>query len=192
MVRFWWSTGIAAAGLVASTAFAAAAEQKDLSGEYVMAGKGVGENDRAYVGTCTFKLVATLYDVVLLQFGYPAHLFRQGHCHRRPALDRDRRPAQRRSLQRLCRRISRRLPRRRRRQHEGPLGARAIRRPWRGDIDAEAVDWRRRYSTAAYTALRSIERIYSRWPGPCIMNTANRSSVGSIQKKVPAMPLQKY
>jgi hypothetical protein len=63
MVRFWWSSGIAAAGLVASMAFSAAAEQKDLSGEYVMAGKGVGENDRAYVGTCTFKLVATLYEV---------------------------------------------------------------------------------------------------------------------------------
>ena len=30
-----------------------------------------------------------------------------------------------------------------------------------------------------------------RWPGPCIMNTANRSSAGSIQKNVPAMPLQK-
>ena len=34
-------------------------------------------------------------------------------------------------------------------------------------------------------------RIYSRWPGPCIMNTANMSSSGSIQKNVPAMPLQK-
>ena len=34
-------------------------------------------------------------------------------------------------------------------------------------------------------------RVYSRWPGPCIMNTANRSSFGSIQKNVPAMPLQK-
>jgi hypothetical protein len=63
MVRFWWSTGIAAAGLVASMTLSAAAEQKDLSGEYVMAGKGVGENDRAYVGTCTFKAMETLYDV---------------------------------------------------------------------------------------------------------------------------------
>jgi hypothetical protein len=63
MIRFWLRTGIAAAGLVASMAFSAAAEQKDLSGEYVMAGKGVGENDRAYVGTCTFKAVETLYDV---------------------------------------------------------------------------------------------------------------------------------
>ena len=63
MIRFWWSTGIAVVGLVASAAFAGAAEQKDLSGEYVMAGKGVGENDRAYVGTCTFKAAETLYDV---------------------------------------------------------------------------------------------------------------------------------
>ena len=63
MTRFRWSAGIAAIGLVASAASAGAAEQKDLSGEYVMAGKGVGENDRAYVGTCTFKAVGTLYDV---------------------------------------------------------------------------------------------------------------------------------
>src|SRR5882757_9027875 len=48
-----------------------------------------------------------------------------------------------------------------------------------------------RHSTAAYTKFRTSERIYSRWPGPCIMNTANRSSLGSIQKKVPAIPLQK-
>jgi hypothetical protein len=62
-MRFRWSAGIAAIGLVASAASVGAAEQKDLSGEYVMAGKGVGENDRAYVGTCTFKAVGTLYDV---------------------------------------------------------------------------------------------------------------------------------
>src|SRR3954447_23065947 len=47
------------------------------------------------------------------------------------------------------------------------------------------------YSTAVYTKFRSMVRMYSRWPGPCIMNTANKSSFGSIQKKVPAMPLQK-
>src|SRR5215207_3809044 len=63
MIRFVWSAAIVAGGLVASVALAAAAEQKDLSGEYVMAGKGVGENDRAYVGTCTFKLMQTLYEV---------------------------------------------------------------------------------------------------------------------------------
>src|SRR4030081_2243038 len=47
------------------------------------------------------------------------------------------------------------------------------------------------HSTAAATKLRSMMRIYWRWPGPCIMNTANRSSFGSIQKNVPAIPLQK-
>jgi hypothetical protein len=42
----------------------AQAEQKDVSGEYVMAGKGVGENDRPYVGTCTLKAaVDTIYEV---------------------------------------------------------------------------------------------------------------------------------
>src|SRR4051795_11355489 len=47
------------------------------------------------------------------------------------------------------------------------------------------------YSSAAYTRLRNMVRKYSRWPGPCDMNTANSSSLGSIQKNVPAMPLQK-
>ena len=41
----------------------AQAERRDLSGEYVMAGKGVGENDRPYVGTCTLKAVDTIYEV---------------------------------------------------------------------------------------------------------------------------------
>src|ERR1700749_2423855 len=50
----------------------------------------------------------------------------------------------------------------------------------------------RSHSTAAYTRFRTSVRVYCRCPGPCIMNTANRSSCGSIQKKVPAMPLQKY
>src|SRR5436190_24151807 len=57
----WWMAGLVAAGLIVSSAFAA--DQRDLSGEYVMAGKGVGENDSAYVGTCTLKAVGTLYDV---------------------------------------------------------------------------------------------------------------------------------
>jgi hypothetical protein len=42
---------------------AQAAEPKDLSGDYVMAGMGVGENDIAYAGTCTLKAVETLYEV---------------------------------------------------------------------------------------------------------------------------------
>jgi hypothetical protein len=54
---------ILAAGLFAVVSPAMAAEQRDLSGEYLMAGKGVGENDRPYVGTCTLKAVDTLYDV---------------------------------------------------------------------------------------------------------------------------------
>jgi hypothetical protein len=41
----------------------ALATAADLSGEYVMAGKGVGENDSPYVGTCTLKAVDTLYEV---------------------------------------------------------------------------------------------------------------------------------
>ena len=52
------------AGLaVVSMAAAGAAEQRDLSGDYVMAGKGAGANDSAYVGTCTLKAAETLYDV---------------------------------------------------------------------------------------------------------------------------------
>lgn len=39
------------------------AEPRDLSGEYVMSGKGVGESDRPYVGTCTLKAVDTIYEV---------------------------------------------------------------------------------------------------------------------------------
>lgn len=63
MERHWWSARVVAVSLTVSTALAGAAEQRDLSGEYVMAGKGVGENDSPYVGTCTLKAVGTLYDV---------------------------------------------------------------------------------------------------------------------------------
>jgi hypothetical protein len=55
--------GAAAAALWIGVLVPAQAEQRDLSGEYVMAGKGVGENDLAYVGTCTLKAVDTLYEV---------------------------------------------------------------------------------------------------------------------------------
>jgi hypothetical protein len=55
--------GAAAAALWIVLLAPAQAEQPDLSGEYVMAGKGVGENDLAYVGTCTLKAVDTLYEV---------------------------------------------------------------------------------------------------------------------------------
>jgi hypothetical protein len=55
--------GAAAATLWIGLFVPAQAEQRDLSGEYVMAGKGVGENDLAYVGTCTLKAVDTLYEV---------------------------------------------------------------------------------------------------------------------------------
>ena len=44
---------------------------------------------------------------------------------------------------------------------------------------------------AAYTKFRTNVRVKSRWPGACDMKTANSSSFGSIQKKVPPMPLQK-
>jgi hypothetical protein len=50
----------AAAALWIGLVFPAQAEQKDLSGEYVMSGKGVGENDIAYVGTCTLKAIESL------------------------------------------------------------------------------------------------------------------------------------
>lgn len=49
------------ASLIGSVAHAA--DQRDLSGEYVMAGKGVGEGDTAYIGTCTLKADDTLYEV---------------------------------------------------------------------------------------------------------------------------------
>jgi hypothetical protein len=55
--------GAAAAALWIGLLVPAQAEQRDLSGEYVMSGKGVGENDLAYVGTCTLKAVDTLYEV---------------------------------------------------------------------------------------------------------------------------------
>jgi hypothetical protein len=61
MLGRWWIAGVVAAGLIVSPV--RASDQRDLSGEYVMAGKGVGENDAAYVGTCTLKAVGTLYDV---------------------------------------------------------------------------------------------------------------------------------
>jgi hypothetical protein len=53
----------AAAALLIGLMLPAQAAEKDLSGEYVMAGKGVGENDRPYVGTCTLKAVDTIYEV---------------------------------------------------------------------------------------------------------------------------------
>ncbi|MGQ0680855.1 hypothetical protein [Bradyrhizobium sp.] len=55
--------GAAAAAILLSLPGPAQAAQKDVSGEYVMAGKGVGENDRPYVGTCTLKAVDTIYEV---------------------------------------------------------------------------------------------------------------------------------
>ena len=60
----------------------------------------------------------------------------------------------------------------------------------RGDDTCAALH-EKPHSTAAYTRLRTSVRKYSRCPGPCDMNTANSSSAGSIQKNVPAMPLQK-
>jgi len=53
----------AAALLIGLIVPAEAAEPPDLSGEYVMSGKGVGENDLAYVGTCSLKAADSLYEV---------------------------------------------------------------------------------------------------------------------------------
>jgi len=53
----------AAAALCFGLFVPAQAEPRDLSGEYVMAGKGVGESDLAYVGTCSLKAVDSLYEV---------------------------------------------------------------------------------------------------------------------------------
>jgi hypothetical protein len=53
----------AAAALSLGLLVPAQAEQRDLSGEYVMSGKGAGENDLVYVGTCTLKAVESLYEV---------------------------------------------------------------------------------------------------------------------------------
>ena len=55
--------GAAVAALLIGSIVSARAQPQDLSGEYVMAGKGVGENDIAYVGTCTLKAVESLYEV---------------------------------------------------------------------------------------------------------------------------------
>jgi hypothetical protein len=55
--------GAAAAALWISLLVPAQAEQRDLAGEYVMSGKGVGENDQPYVGTCTLTAVDTIYEV---------------------------------------------------------------------------------------------------------------------------------
>ena len=55
--------GAAAAALWIGLFVPAQAEPRDLSGEYVMSGKGVGENDRPYVGTCTLKALDTIYEV---------------------------------------------------------------------------------------------------------------------------------
>ena len=49
-----------------------------------------------------------------------------------------------------------------------------------------------RHSTAAYHQIaQQIADLGCAGPGPCIMNTVNRSSAGSMKKNVPAMPLQK-
>jgi hypothetical protein len=61
-MRNGWRSA-AAAALWIGLLVPAQAEQRDFSGEYIMAGKGVGENDLAYVGTCTLKAVDTLYEV---------------------------------------------------------------------------------------------------------------------------------
>jgi hypothetical protein len=63
MRKHWWKAGVVAVGLIVSMALTDAAEQRDFSGEYVMAGKGAGENDSPYIGTCTLKAVEKLYDV---------------------------------------------------------------------------------------------------------------------------------
>jgi len=62
-MRNAWRCAAAAALLAGLMLPAQAAEQRDVSGEYVMAGKGVGENDRPYVGTCTLKAIDTIYEV---------------------------------------------------------------------------------------------------------------------------------
>jgi hypothetical protein len=51
------------AGLLGGLAYAQGAELRDFTGEYLMSGKGAGENDAPYVGTCTLKAANTLYDV---------------------------------------------------------------------------------------------------------------------------------
>lgn len=61
-MRKVWSSAAAAALLIVLIV-PVRAQQQDLSGEYVMSGKGVGENDIAYVGTCTLKAVESLYEV---------------------------------------------------------------------------------------------------------------------------------
>src|SRR5262249_11133612 len=58
-----WRSAAAAALLIGTILPAQAAEQLDLSGEYVMAGKGAGENDRPYAGTCSLKAIDTIYEV---------------------------------------------------------------------------------------------------------------------------------
>jgi hypothetical protein len=61
MRNAWWGT--AAAVLLIGSIVPAGAQPQDLSGEYAMSGKGVGENDIAYVGTCTLKTVESIYEV---------------------------------------------------------------------------------------------------------------------------------
>lgn len=61
-MRKVWSSAAAAALLIVLIV-PVRAQQQDLSGEYVMSGKGVGENDVAYVGTCVLKAVESLYEV---------------------------------------------------------------------------------------------------------------------------------
>lgn len=57
--------GLSSAAIAIALAVIAptAAQSRDLSGDYVMQGKGVGDSDLAYVGTCNFKAIETLYDV---------------------------------------------------------------------------------------------------------------------------------
>ncbi len=45
------------------TTAANSAEPRDISGDYVMKGKGIESNDSAYSGTCSLKASGPLYDV---------------------------------------------------------------------------------------------------------------------------------
>lgn len=62
-MRFSFREGLAIAASFFFMTAVQAAERRDLSGDYVMKGKGVQAQDRAYSGTCSFKAEGTLYDV---------------------------------------------------------------------------------------------------------------------------------
>ena len=62
-MRFDSDAVLALAAVLFLASSAQAAEPRDLSGDYVMKGKGVQAEDRAYSGTCAFKAEGTLYDV---------------------------------------------------------------------------------------------------------------------------------